>query len=37
MPTDHVEVFSFKSGDKVAFIGHGGGSGENIHNCDRIK
>jgi len=28
MPTDHVEVFSFKSGDKVAFIGHGAGSGE---------
>ena len=28
MPTDHVEVFSFKSGDKVAFIGHGAGAGE---------
>jgi len=28
MPTDHVEIFSFKSGDKVAFIGHGAGSGE---------
>ena len=28
MPTDHVEVFAFKSGDKVAFIGHGAGAGE---------
>lgn len=28
MPTDHVEIFSFKSGDKVAFIGHGAGAGE---------
>jgi hypothetical protein len=28
MPTNHVEVFSFKSGEKLAFIGHGGGSGE---------
>ena len=28
MTTDHVEVFSFKSGDKVAFIGHGAGAGE---------
>jgi len=28
MPTNHVEVFSFKSGDKVAFIGHGAGVGE---------
>ena len=28
MPTDHVEIFEFKSGDKIAFIGHGAGSGE---------
>ena len=28
MPTDHVEIFSFKSGDKIAFIGHGAGAGE---------
>jgi len=35
MPTDHVEVFAFKSGDKIAFIGHGAGSGEiNISAVD---
>ena len=28
MPTDHVEIFSFKSGNKIAFIGHGAGAGE---------
>lgn len=28
LPADHVEIFAFKSGDKVAFIHHGGGSGE---------
>ncbi len=28
IPTDHVEVFAFKSGEKIAFIHHGGGSGE---------
>ena len=28
MPTNHVEVFSFKSGEKIAFIGHGAGAGE---------
>lgn len=28
LPADHVEIFEFKSGDKVAFIHHGGGSGE---------
>jgi len=28
MPTDHVEIFEFKSGEKVAFIGHGAGAGE---------
>ena len=35
MPTDHVEVFAFKSGDKIAFIGHGVVSGEiNISAVD---
>jgi hypothetical protein len=35
MPTDHVEIFAFKSGDKIAFIGHGAGSGEiNISAVD---
>jgi hypothetical protein len=35
MPTDHVEVFRFKSGDKIAFIGHGAGAGEiNISAID---
>ena len=28
MPTNHVEIFAFKSGEKVAFIGHGAGAGE---------
>ena len=28
IPADHVEVFAFKSGEKIAFIHHGGGSGE---------
>ena len=30
-----TEIFSFKSGDKIAFIHHGGGSGEiNISSLD---
>jgi len=32
LPSDHVEIFAFKSGEKVAFIHHGGGSGE-INIC----
>jgi len=28
VPANHVEVFVFKSGEKIAFIHHGGGSGE---------
>ena len=28
IPEHHVEIFSFVSGQKVAFIHHGGGSGE---------
>ena len=32
LPADHVEVFAFVSGQKVAFIHHGGGSGE-INIC----
>ena len=28
IPEHHVEIFSFKSGEKIAFIHHGGGSGE---------
>jgi hypothetical protein len=32
LPEDHVEIFAFKSGEKVAFIHHGGGSGE-INIC----
>ena len=32
IPPDHVEVFSFVSGQKVAFIAHGGGAGE-INIC----
>jgi len=28
LPADHVEIFAFASGHKVAFIHHGGGSGE---------
>lgn len=27
LPENHVEIFSFKSGEKVAFIHHGGGAG----------
>lgn len=35
LPADHVEIFSFVSGQKVAFISHGGGSGEiNISAVD---
>jgi len=35
MPEHHVEVFAFRSGHKVAFIAHGGGSGEiNISAVD---
>jgi len=35
LPADHVEVFAFKSGDKIAFLHHGGGSGEiNISAVD---
>ena len=35
LPSDHVEIFSFKSGEKVAFIAHGGGTGEiNISAVD---
>ncbi len=32
IPSDHVEVFKFISGQKVAFIAHGGGAGE-INIC----
>jgi hypothetical protein len=32
MPSDHVEVFAFISGQKIAFIAHGGGAGE-INIC----
>ena len=35
LPADHVEVFAFKSGEKIAFLHHGGGSGEiNISAVD---
>ena len=35
LPANHVEVFAFKSGDKIAFIHHGGGAGEiNISAVD---
>jgi hypothetical protein len=35
LPPDHVEIFAFVSGQKVAFIHHGGGSGEiNISAVD---
>ena len=35
LPADHVEIFAFKSGEKVAFIHHGGGAGEiNITSLD---
>jgi hypothetical protein len=32
LPPDHVEVFTFISGQKIAFISHGGGTGE-INIC----
>jgi hypothetical protein len=32
IPPDHVEFFTFTSGQKVAFISHGGGTGE-INIC----
>jgi hypothetical protein len=35
LPEHHVEIFSFVSGNKVAFIAHGGGAGEiNIASVD---
>ena len=35
IPENHVEIFAFKSGEKVAFIHHGSGSGEiNISAID---
>jgi hypothetical protein len=35
LPADHVEIFAFKSGQKVAFIRHGEGEGEiNISAVD---
>jgi len=35
LPADHVEIFAFKSGEKIAFLHHGGGSGEiNISAVD---
>jgi hypothetical protein len=35
IPEHHVEIFEFGSGQKVAFIHHGGGSGEiNISAVD---
>jgi len=35
LPADQVEIFEFKSGDKVAFIHHGTGSGKiNISAVD---
>jgi hypothetical protein len=35
LPPDHVEFFTFVSGQKVAFIAHGGGAGEiNIASVD---
>ena len=35
IPEHHVEVFAFKSGEKIAFIAHGGGAGEiNISAVD---
>jgi hypothetical protein len=35
LPPNHVEIFAFKSEEKVAFIHHGGGSGEiNISAVD---
>ena len=32
LPPDYVEIFAFKSGEKIAFISHGGGTGE-INIC----
>jgi len=32
IPEHHVEIFAFVSGQKVAFISHGGGTGE-INIC----
>jgi hypothetical protein len=32
LPADYVEVFTFISGQKIAFISHGGGTGE-INIC----
>jgi hypothetical protein len=32
LPANHVEIFTFVSGQKVAFIHHGGGAGE-INIC----
>jgi hypothetical protein len=35
VPANHVEVFVFKSGEKIAFIRHGGSSGSiNISTVD---
>ena len=35
IPPDYVEVFAFKSGEKIAFIAHAGGAGEiNISAVD---
>ena len=35
IPEHHVEVFAFKSGEKISFIAHGGGAGEiNISAVD---
>ena len=35
VPPDYVEIFAFVSGQKVAFISHGGGAGEiNISAVD---
>ena len=32
LPPDYVEIFAFKSGEKIAFISHGEGTGE-INIC----
>ena len=35
IPEHHVEIFAFVSGQKIAFIAHGGGAGEiNIASID---
>jgi len=34
LPADHVEIFAFKSGEKVAFIHHGGTGEINIASID---